>query len=633
MLLSPGKYHLKVPREYVANLKFRKSILEACHQNRENQLAIIEACRTDLLFFVNFAIVQFNPLLKGELAVGPFITWEFQDRALLGEEGIVWCYENNRTAVVEKSREMGASWLFLIFQLWLCLFHPHIQVLNISRSAEAVESASRNSLFAKIRFMLEHLPDWLTGIVDVQKNTFQFARTGSEITGEASTGRAGTGGRASVVFVDEFSEVKEDVKVRQNTASVADCRFFNGTHLGVETEFYNLTQSPECVQIQIHWTRHPRKNKSLYSWDVEAGKPQFWTYNPITDEIEESDRPEVPMPEDYQYDRTGAPAGGPHPGIRSLWYDKKAGEIGTSRQVAMELDINPSGSSSQFYEALMIRKLQSQCKDPFWTGSLSFDDQLAVPHSLNPAQKGPLILWLEPGLDRQGKLNHVTPSTYIIAADLGTGNGATPSCLTMFDCERGLKVGSYVDSWKDPKEMAWIAVSLARLFKDRNGESAFLAWECPGPGITFGNEVVREIGYKNIYWKVDDFNQDAKETSTPGWFSSARAKPHLHTEYQSALKTGKFVNWDYAALGETLQYVHINGSVDHPRGKKSRDPAAEGANHGDRVVADGLAWLMAKKKDVPRIEEKPVTVAAPNSIGGRMEYNRLREREKAGMWR
>ena len=631
-MLSPGQYHLQVPREYLPNLLFRRSILRKCRNNRENQRAIIEACRKDMLFFINVFVVQYNPLLKGELSVGPFVTWPFQDRLLVDEGGILWCYENDRTGVVEKSREMGASWLFLIFQLWLCLFHPNIQVLNISRSEEAVKAASRNSLFSKIRFMLDYLPDWLTGVVDSQKNTFEFKRSGSEITGEASTGRAGAGGRASTLFVDEFSEIKEDVKVRQNTASIADSRFFNGTHGGVSTEFFNLTQSPECVQIQIHWTRHPRKNQQMYSWDVEKGRPRWWWYDDKLDWIVEVDRPKVPFPEDYPFDTSGNPSGGPHPGIRSVWYDRKAGEIGTSRQVAMELDINPSGSSSQFYEPLVIRKLMGLARDPLWQGDLTFDETMAQPVRLTPLTDGPLLLWNEPGLDRKGNLCHVTPSTYVVGCDLGAGTGATPSCLTVFDCERGVKVASYLHRWKDAKEMAWLAVSLCRLFKAENGESAWMGWEIPGPGLTFGNEVLKEIGFRSIYWKHDVFTDSARDTDTPGWFASPKTKVELHAQYHSALKTNLFTNYDRDALQETLSYVHMGGSVEHPKAKKNNDQAAAGANHGDRVVADAIAWLLARRKDVVRRPEEAAPVVSVMSVQGRREYNRIRERASRGIW-
>lgn len=639
--LSPGKWFKKVPMEYRDNLKFRKRLLELCRHDREAQQAVIYACKRDILFFINTFCLQFNPLIKGDTSVGPFITWPEQERILLMEppigKGILWCYENDRTSVVEKSRDMGASWLFLIFQLWLCLFHNHIQVLNISRSKDAVDSNSRNSLFEKIRFMLRHIPDWMKGEVEQTKANFRFSRTGSEITGEASTGKSGAGGRASVVFIDEFSQIDEAIAVRQNTASISDCRFFNGTHLGVGTEFYNLTQSPEIVQIRLHWTRHPKKNKQLYSWDIENQRPKFYRYNPYVDLLEESRQPEEPMPEDYPYDRTGQPSGGPHPGIRSVWYDKKAAEIGTARQVAMELDINASGASSQFYDAMTIKRLQEKCRDAVWTGELDFDPIEARPQQFFQADNGSLRLWIEPqSPNANGKLDFIAPSSYVIGLDVSYGNGATPTCLTIFDVLKGLKVGMYVNAWKDPKQMAPFAVALCRMFKSVTGEPAYLGWEVPGPGYVFGQAVLEDFEFRNVYWNITNSWHDRnvqKVSERPGWTANKDNKVKIHNAYQNALRSGEFVNWDKQSLQETLSYVHYKGAIEHPKAQKNDDASAEGANHGDRVVADALAWMLAQQVG-SRIEqakpkEPPVL---PNSLAGRRLLNRLRERESLSIW-
>ncbi len=635
-MLSQGQWHRDVPRDYRENLRYRLWILDRCKADPVYRQAVIYGCRNDLLFYVNSFVYQYNPLKKGSEAVGPFITWPFQERALMMRppegKGILWCYENDRTAVVEKSREMGASWLFLIFQDWLCLFHPHVQAFNVSRSADAVDSASKNSLFSKLRFMHKHLPCWLAGPLTEQKFYFEYERSGSENTGEASTGRAGTGGRASVVFVDEFSEIKEDVKVRQNTASVADCRFFNGTHLGVGTEFYNLTQSPEFVQIRMHWTRHPRKNKFLYSWDVEANRPIYWEYVEATDQIVRLDRVPVGFPEDYEFEKTGNPNGGPHPGIRSPWYDWKAGEIGTARMVAMELDINPTGSASQFYEPLVIRRLIAQCRPCEWQGDLEHDTDDARARQLVPRADGPLRLWLQPGLNADGRVARFPVGVYVVAADLGTGNGATPSCLSIFNATIGQKVGTYTHLWKDPKQMAWLAVSLCKLLVSKEGESAYLGWECPGPGLTFGNEVLKVLDYRRIYWKTELFNDEERESLIPGWHANNNSKGDLHRQYLSALKTGEYVNYDEDSLKECLAYIHIAGGVEHPKARKNSDASALGANHGDHVVADGLSWLVAKKKAILAEPLKPQPVILPNSILGRRMHNERLARASRGIW-
>jgi hypothetical protein len=640
--LSSGKWHLKVPREYEANLKFRRRLLDLCRHDKKAQQAVIYACKNDILFFINCFILQYNPLVIGETSVGPFITYGFQEKALLMEppvgKGILWAYENRRTAVVEKSREMGASWLFLMFQVWLCLFYPHVQSLNISRSEEAVDSASRDSLFEKIRFMIEHLPDWLKGEVSSRKKHFKFRRSGSEITGVASTGKSGAGGRGSVVFIDEFSLIEEDVEVRRNTASISDCRFFNGTHTDVSSEFYNLTEQAkggEFVHIRMHWTQHPKKNTHLYSFDVDRQMNRYWLYDDILDEIRETKTPTNRFPEDYNYNRTGQPSGGCNPGIRSVWYDAKSVAIGSPRAVAMDLDINPSGAASQFYDGTLIGVLMRKCRDPIWTGELLYDFDECRPIQFSSSESGRLKMWIEPTTyGPEGYLSKIQPSSYVIAGDVSYGVGSTPTCFTIFDVIRGQKVGVYVNAWIDAKQMAHYMVALCRIFKDIADRPALLGWETPGPGLIFGGEVYHEIGFKNIYWNVNDpFSGARKESENPGWNATTKAKVNLHGEYYAALRTGEFVNWDKASLEETLSYVHYKGTVEHPKSRKNEDASAEGSNHGDRVVADGLAWLMAKRQSsFIREEAVPEIPNLPNSIAGRIEYNRRKARENAPIW-
>jgi hypothetical protein len=52
-----------------------------------------------------------------------------------------------------------------------------------------------------------------------------------------------------------------------------------------------------------------------------------------------------------------------------------------------------------------------------------------------------------------------------------------------------------------------------------------------------------------------------------------------------------FINHSLPALDEMLHYVHMpDGSIEHDRAKSTMDPTAAGENHGDRVIADAVAW-------------------------------------------
>ena len=589
------------------------------------QKALREFCKQDILFYINLFVWQFNPKKKGR-QIGPFITWDYQEEALLArpetwsgnwdrpQKGILWCYEHDRTAVIEKSREMGASWLFLIFQDWLGLFHDHTQCLNISKSADAVDSKSPDSLFWKLRFMHSRLPGWLRGDIVEQSMYMEYRKTSSYATGEASTGRAGVGGRAAVIFIDEFSQIKEDTEVRQRTAGTADCRFFNGTHLGCDTEFYRLTASPEIVKIVMHWSQHPDKKKGLYRYD------------PLTNKIEVLDKT-FHYDEDFEFQKTIEPAGGPYPGLRSPWYDWKCKDIGGKRGVAMELDINPEGSVSQFIDnpGMLLNLIATYCRPADWVGKVLFDRNTARPQGLERDGRGHLQLWCHLRPDGTPQ-----PGLYKIGCDLSSGTGRTNSCLSIVLATTGEKVGEYTNPNILPDQIGYIAVALCWLFKTEDGEGAQLLWEKAGPGAVFGMKVL-ELGYRNVY-HVSEATIVRKRAYIPeyaGWQPTPDLKRVLLEDYRAALASRQFLNHSEPALREFFRFKYTkNGTVEHTGEESKDDPSGARGNHGDRVIADALAWKLSKQSWA--VTKKTVETAAPVlSLAWRREmWNKDRDEEK-----
>lgn len=621
-MLSPGSYHLRVPKSPLKNLRFRQWLLKRCMEEKSYRRAVIEMCRQDIAFFISTFVWQFNPKKKNTAAVGPFILWDFQEAVLLDRPesvrmpeitkgmGVIWCYENDRSLVVQKSREMGISWLMLLVQDWLALFHPYFQSLNISRSADAVDDKSPNSLFWKLRFVHEYLPDWLKGEIKQEKMYLGYDRTKSVITGEASTGRAGVGGRAGVIFVDEFPLIKEDTEVRQRTANTADCRVFNGTHQGVGTEFYNLTQTPEFHKHTIHWSFHPEKKKGLYRYDKDTGR---------VDIIDKT----YPFPPDYKFVMDGKPTGGPYPGLRSPWYDWKAGDIGSSRGVAMELDIDPKGAVEQFFDALMIYGLKVACAPPLWEGDLHYDRDLAKPVALIAREGGPVKLWINPVQDAKGLRPPV--GTFAFGCDVSTGSGATPSCVSCGNVDTGQKVLEYRNPHIDAKSLAPLVVSLCRFFVDSDDNPASLAWEIPGPGQTFGKTVI-ELGFRAVYFRENSHVFKNEVSDIPGWTATPNNILTLLEEYRAALAQRSLSNYSASALDECLNFKYDNrGYVTHTA-IDSTDPSGARVNHGDTTIADALMWMMMKRAGASSpIKNKEQPREGP-PIGSIAHRRMLRER-------
>lgn len=594
-MLGHGPFHTRVPRDPAENLAYRRRLLEACKHDARLRASVTECCRQDILFFINSFVWQYNPKKKGLRAVEPFVTWDYQEAGYLdrpettGRRGFLWCYENNRSVVCEKSREMGATWWVLIGQDWLSLFHPYTQSLNISRSADAVDCKSPDSLFWKIRFMHQHLPEWLRGPIDEGKFHFGYKRTNAVISGEASTGRAGVGGRASLIFADEVSKIREAAEVRQRTANTSDFRVFVSTHEGTGTEFYRMTQTPEFVKLVWHWTQHPEKRRGLYRFDKESNR------------VEILDR-EYSYPPGFEFVRSEYPLGGPAPGLRSPWYDAKCVEIGNARAIAIELDIDVAASVEQFFNVALVNQLIGEhCREPDWIGGIEVDHQFGKSLGLVELNNGHLKLWVRPNLK-----GGFRPSRYVAGADIAAGTGATPSCLTVADRESGVKVAEYTNAFLPPEKFAAVCAAIGRLFADKDGRPAYFAWEAAGGvGQQFGKTFMG-LGYGNIYYRdlPMTFGGLVKKSDQPGWYPHGENKKNLLLSYAARLNNRHFVNTSESAMRECLQFRWTAaGGVDHATEANSSDPSGAGLNHADHVIADALAAML--------LGDKPVTALAP----------------------
>lgn len=621
-MLSSGKYHLQVPQDLESNIRFRADVLRRAEKSRDFQLGLIEMCRQDILFWISTFVWQFNPLKKGSEA-GPFIPWECQKRALLkdhnvywpgemdseiSDAGILWCIENDKSLRIGKSRDMGASWFCLLALDWLYLFRRWQKFLCISRSEKAVENNSPDSLFWKLDWVHSHLPEWMlpSGGVRRRKQFFGNDDLGSSITGEASTGLAGVGGRATAMLIDEFAMIREDAEVRQFTASTTNSRIFNSTDRGMDTEFYRLSMQPEIMKLNIHWTQHPDKIRGLY-----RSAPQ----------TEILDKTYV-FQDKFIFVKDGKPLGGPRPGIRSPWYDEKCAEIGSERAVAMDLDMNAAGAVSQFFDPMILSNLEAKyCAQPFWTGRLEFDPETFRPKKLIEDSAGIIRMWIMP--DAWGK---VPPGKYGAGADLSTGSGKSNTCLSIANALTGEKVLEIADPLLAPTEAAELFAAVCWLFENESGQGAKICWEIQGPGGYFKKRLCDEIKYPNVYYYVDDFGTNQTQTDKPGFNPTPRLKRILLEEYYASLKRHEFVNRSKPAIRECMSWRYDDaGNVEYG-GMSEDDPSGAKENHGDRVIADSLANKMIKLLGKPSVKQEK---QEPAVLSPQWRYDRFEKMRRS----
>jgi len=268
------------------------------------------------------------------------------------------------------------------------------------------------------------------------------------------------------------------------------------------------------------------------------------------------------------------------------------------------VDRNPIAASSQFFPVEQIeRHIRDFACEPYEVGELEYDRDLAEPlgFQVGSGDKA-LRLWTTLRDGKPPRDMH-----YVIGCDVSAGTGASNSVLSVVNAVTGEKVAEYVSPRIDPPGLAVYAAALGNWFEDRNGVPALVVAEAPGGHNRQFLRKLMELNYANLYYKQNTKSQFAEAPSDrPGWGSGREAKRELLGDYGAALVNGSFLNRSRESLAEMRQYVFLpDGGVDHVAAQQSRDPSGARDNHGDRVMADALAWLGMRdeRPNKPKIKD------------------------------
>lgn len=562
-----------VPKDFRANLKFRREMIRmGCNdQSAAEELWIM--CSRDPLFYINTFVFTYDP--RRVPSALPFITYDYQDEAILSIENAL----GRNDLFIEKSRDMGASWLCIFGFEYRFHFRTLQSFLCVSRKEDLVDKTEDpDCLFWKVDFIHKNQPGWLRPNVNRTKLHIYNIDNGSTIDGSSTTGDVGRGGRRTGILLDEFASVDDGHAVLRATRDTTTCRLFNSTPKGTGNAFYDMKQT-DVAKLRMHWSKHPIKAAGLYISE-----------NGLLHVIDTQFR----YPADYEFILDGK--------LRSPWYDAECKRAAHTMEIAQELDIDYLGSDYQFFDNLVLDRIQKELiREPYLTGDIDFDLKSITPHGFLEREKGPLLLWAY--VDAAGYLPE--DRNYCLGVDVATGTGASNSCITIGDCKTREKIGEYAVNKYKPHELAKVAVAMARWLKGPSG-TARLIWEANGPGREFGDTVI-ELGYRNIYYRVNERSLSKKQSDTPGWFSTKEGKLALLGDYRKALASNEFINRSYQAIREAREYVFTAaGSVEHAKSLNTVDPTGARENHGDRVIADALCYRGMKEFHSQAVTEQNI---------------------------
>lgn len=215
--------------------------------------------------------------LRGEKWM-PFIFFTKQEDMVLFLDEL---RRDQQCGLIEKSRDMGATWIACAYSVWSFLFISSDSLGWGSRKEMLVDSlGDPDSIFEKMRLMLRRMPAiWLPKGWSENRHTKKLSlinpEIGSNITGEAGDS-IGRGGRKSMYYKDEAAHYEHPEKTESalgdNTNVQVDISSVNGLgnvfhrrrEHGINWHRGAKIESGFVRVFVMDWKDHPNKTQQWY---------------------------------------------------------------------------------------------------------------------------------------------------------------------------------------------------------------------------------------------------------------------------------------------------------------------------------------------------------------------------------
>lgn len=220
-------------------------------------------CRSDPELFLGKYIKIIDPRFRPAKII-PFKPWPHQQR-LMAE---LIKYQDT---FIEKSRDMGISWLVMGFELHQVLFSEGFNGLNISRRESEVQDPglTYNSLMGRLDFMYNSMPDFLKLKIQNPFLTFKVIATNSVIKGESANINAGRDTQYSFIFVDEAAHIQTEIfrQMWKGLRNSSNAICLNSTPPeGDDNKYVELKNMADSgfKHLSFHWREHPNKDEAWF---------------------------------------------------------------------------------------------------------------------------------------------------------------------------------------------------------------------------------------------------------------------------------------------------------------------------------------------------------------------------------
>lgn len=270
------------PVDYGQEIARRRRVLSTHRRNiasDPNALQVIrEYYKHAPLNFIRDFGITYDPRSADGIVATPFVLFRRQRHLV---DFVFQCIGKKQAGLVEKSRDMGATWTCCLISVHLWLFWDGASVSWGSRKAQLVDRiGDPDAIFEKIRMQLRNVPpEFMPAGFKWNEHANHMRivnpETGAAITGEGGD-EIGRGGRSLIYFVDEAAHLEHPESVESSLNSNTDVRidissvgalgnvFHRRREAGVEWDPKVGVVEGRTNVLVMDWRQHPGKSQSWY---------------------------------------------------------------------------------------------------------------------------------------------------------------------------------------------------------------------------------------------------------------------------------------------------------------------------------------------------------------------------------
>jgi len=264
--------------DYLAEYKRRIELFDNMHDDPY----FLAACKLHYKYnpidFISDVCVTYDPRVSDPMPrLMPFILFPRQIEFVTF---LHQCLNEKQHGLIEKARDVGASYLCVAFTVWLWLFYPETAIGWGSRKEEYVDKkGDTKAIFPKIRQLIEYVPPLLLPKDFNMERDATYMKiinpeNGAIISGEAGANQ-GRGSRNTIYFKDESAHYEQaeliEAALGDNTDVAIDISSVNGTN----NVFYRKRMAGEIWYPDVK----PTKGKLrvfIFDWSENPLKTQEW---------------------------------------------------------------------------------------------------------------------------------------------------------------------------------------------------------------------------------------------------------------------------------------------------------------------------------------------------------------------